>query len=238
MEFVEVKPRKLSDVERKFLLLALKPKPPDDRFSEFVNMFEVALARYVILRERFPYKATASEVRSACEEIEYSALKLRGAWNKAPIEALQRFDLAYQAQRYEDQSPTGNINETYVRSHTSVFSEDTSPFFEGLEQTLDMLVKTARLAVTPSEKQKKGGRPLNAPKIVLARDIAGGFVDILNTRPTKTPTGAFSEVLYLALQLVHGVSKPISVSRYVRRAVDEIPKTSSRSGRKLPKPGK
>ena len=227
MAFIEVKPRKLSAAERKLLLLALKLQSHDSKFREFVDLFERATARYVILKRQQAEKATGSQARNACKEIAKSTRKLQGAWNKAPIEAHEILNLAYQVQQYNGSDPSKNSERKLTRSFTSAYTTETGPFFARLVESLDILAKTAELAGTPSEKQRKGGTPLHAPMIFMARDIAGGFVKILDTEPKTTPTGAFSEVLHLAVQLVDDGSEPTDVSEYVKRAVNEIPRRNS-----------
>jgi len=228
---VEIKPKELSNDERDDLLLALKLKAPDDRFDEFVNLFERALGQYVELRKIYDSKARDSEARSACEELGQAARKLQGAWNKAPMEALQRLNLAYQARRYENLGLPENIGVIYTQSQTSVFSADTSPFFEHLEQSVDLLIKTAELAAASSEKQVKRGRAPNLPLIILARDIATGFIEILDIQPSLPETGAFSTVLRLARQLVNDVSKPPGVTGVVEWIHEELSATHNRSTR-------
>ena len=231
MALVEIKPRQLSNDERDDLLRASKLKTPDDKFDEFVILFERALGQYVELQKMYAGKANVSESKNACEEIGKAAKRLQGAWNKAPTEALQRLNLAYQARRYENLGLPENIKVIYTQPQTSVFSADTSPFFEHLEQSVDLLIKTAELAAASSERQVKRGRAPNLPLIILARDIATGFIEILDIQPSLPETGAFSTVLRLARQLVNDVSKPPGVTGVVEWIHEELSATHNRSTR-------
>lgn len=167
--------------------------------------------------------------RSAAHEIGRAATMLRGALNKAPNKTYQLLDAAYNVRQLTADLSNVTTKQTYTWSYTSAFSRDSSPFFKKLYESLDMVVKTAQMAATPSEKQYKGGRPPNVPLADLARNIATELDNTLNIRPTMTSTGKFTEVLQLALQLVDDGSKPLSISRYVRQAVRDIPKPNSRS---------
>jgi hypothetical protein len=220
--FIEVKPRKLSDDERESLFRRLKLDDRDEYFDAFVAKFESALGEYTELRSMYARRPLDSEARAACKEIETAAKRLQSAWNKAPTEALSQLDLAYQYQRYEDLNLPDNFGRTFSRSYTSAFSESTTPFFAHLKQSVETLVKTAERAATPTERQKKGGAPVNAPLVFLARAIASALIEILDIRPSQTSTGVFSEVLRLALQLVHQDSKPPGITSVVRNICKEL----------------
>lgn len=223
MNFIEVVPKDLSPKERKLLFVALKVHSQDDNFDKFVDFFGRAVARYVIQKRQYEQRATDKEARSACDQLAKATRKLQGVWNQAPIEAHQRLNLAYQYQQPKGDSSEENKRTRITRSYTSAYTSETGPFFINLFESLESLRKTAELAATKSEKQKKGGQPLNPPLIFLARDIAKGLMDILDIRPSKTRDGALSQTLNLALDLVDDGSKKSDLSGFVRRAVNEIP---------------
>lgn len=223
LNLIEVEPHRLNADERQTLRQAILTKPSNEDFTEFVAMLELELGKYLIRRRLQRQKTiTPSQARKACRDIGKTARQLRAAWNKAPMEALQLLDLAYQEHCNREESSEEGQPPRYVWTVGSAFSHVSTPFFQSLEQSLEPLIATCDLAATGSEKKKRGGRPLNAPLIFLLRGIAQGFVAILDEPPTTTPTGPFAETVHWALDLVSDNEKVKSVPKHIERAVKEI----------------
>ena len=223
LPLIEVKPRTLNSDERAILLHLLRRESADAAFDQFVTILERELGAYVIRRRQHREKATTpSQARNGCGDIAKAARKLRAAWNKAPAEALQFLDFAYQRQRYRDDPPKDGEKLRFVRSLTSIFSDVSTPFFMNFEASMDTLIKTSDLAATSTSKQAAGGRPLNPPLIFLVRSIAQGFVSILQQAPKTTRIGPFSQTVHWALDLVSDDDKITSVPKHIERAVEEI----------------
>lgn len=227
------KPIRLSKEQRKSLLQVLKTEPPDAIFNEFVEFFEWVLADYVVLRNRLNSKTHGADARKACDEIKKAAIRLRGAWNKAPIEAFQLLDYAYHVRTLINRIPNDNVKQTYTWHYTDAFSPDKNAFFAEFIQSTKEMIKTAEVAATPSHQQYKGGKPRNIHLHLLAQAIADGLEYFLKIKPKTTPTGPFSEVLHLAIQFVGDGSEPNSLSRYVRRAVEALGENGDQSNSKI-----
>ena len=223
LPLIEVKPRTLNSDERTILLHLLRRESADAAFDQFVAILERELGAYVIRRRQHREKnTTPSQARKACDDIGKAARGLRAAWNKAPAEALQLLDFAYQEQHYRDNPPKEGEKLRFVRSLTSILSDVSTPFFMNFESTMDTLIKSSDLAATATSKQAGGGRPLNPPLIFLVRSIAKGFVSILKQAPKTTRTGPFSQTVHWALDQVSDDNKVTSVPKHIKRAVEEI----------------
>lgn len=231
-------PIRLSKEQRKSLLRALKTEPPDAKFNKFVEFFEWVLADYVIWRNRLNSKTLGADARKACDDIKKAAIRLRGAWNKAPLEAFKLLDAAHHMRTMINRIPTTDIKQTYTWHYTKEFSPDQNAFFAEFMQSTEEMIKTAEVAATPSHQQYKGGKPRNIHLRRLARAIADGLDHFLKIEPKTTPTGAFSEVLHQAVEFVGNGSEPSSLSRYVRQVVEENRRTSGQPDQELPKPSK
>jgi len=158
-----------------------------------------------------------------------SAIKLRGAWNKAPLEAFELLDTAYQMRTFINRIPNSNVKQTYTWQYTENFSPDKNAFFSEFLHSIEEMIKTAGLAATPSHREVFSGRPKKIHLHFLARAIANGLDHFLNIKPTMTPTGRFTEVLHLAIQFVGDGSEPDSLSGYVESAVNALRENGDQS---------
>lgn len=140
-------------------------------------------------------------------------------------------DTAFQL-RQLDTAASNQDERAIYQAALGELSEKSRPFLESVTPFLEAVIETAALASETPDDEKEGGRPRNLLMHVLAGQIAHGFVYILEQQPTTTTSGPYSEVLHLAAELVSEQDKPSDLSRYVRRAVQEMKEATARPNSK------
>ena len=101
-------------------------------------------------------------------------------------------------------------------------SAESRPFFDSVKPFLQAIIETATLASTTPQPGIKGGRPRKLLLYSLAHQIARAFIDILEQPLKSKPTGAFAEVLHLAIEFAGDGTEPSDLSNYIKSAVSEF----------------
>jgi hypothetical protein len=223
--FVEVASFCLSEQQRAALMQSLGTDPTDARVEKFTLALEEAIAAFITMRQVESQQLRSNAVREMLQRLGRGVDELRQRVTALHPQSLRHLDVALQGLRMTEPGYQAPVTPWNPGGHPFFTLSVTAPVGEGTMAELDRLTKSldtigqALELVEEQARKNKGGRPQDAPRMVLAQRIAEAFSLHLGERPTTSTEGRFEQVLHVALEAGGDAVQDRDLHRLVRKAL-------------------